>query len=480
MVQTFYFYDLETSGFNPREARVMQFAGQRTDLKMKPIGEPHNILIKMNNDILPEPDAVLVTGITPQKTISDGISEVEFLKIFQSEVATPGTIFVGFNTIRFDDEFMRFMHYRNFYDPYEWEWREGRSRWDLLDVVRMTRALRPEGINWPFAPDGKPSNRLELLTELNGIAHANAHDALADVTASIALARLVYNKQPKLFNYLLEMRNKKNVAALVLQDKPFIYTSGKYNSDYEKTTVVGLLAEHPSQQGGALVFDLRYDPSAFADLSPEELAEAMRRRSDQEGPRLPLKTLKYNRCPAIAPLLVLDDVSRDRLELVQSEYLKNFRTLKQLQDQLEVKIKLAIELLDKRQQTKLLEDETEVDGRLYEGFFSEGDQTKMSLIRASQSQDISNEDIVFHDGRLQSLLPLYKARNYQSALSEEEAMQWEQYRERKLLGGGATSRASRYFARLAELAKQPDISPKQTYLLEELQLYGESILPFNE
>jgi len=150
MAETLYFYDLETSGFNPREQRIMQFAGQRTDLGLKPIGEPHNILIALSEDILPDPDAILITGITPQQTIAEGISEAEFLKIFNSEVALPGTIFTGYNTIRFDDEFMRYSHYRNLYDPYEWQWRDDRSKWDLLDLVRITRALRPEGIKWPF------------------------------------------------------------------------------------------------------------------------------------------------------------------------------------------------------------------------------------------------------------------------------------------------------------------------------------------
>src|SRR5476649_2087312 len=97
----FYFYDLETSGFNPRGARIMQFAGQRTDMNLQPIGEPDNLLIKMTADILPEPDAVLIHGNTPQKTIAEGISEAEFAKYLATKVFTPDTIAVGFNNIRF-------------------------------------------------------------------------------------------------------------------------------------------------------------------------------------------------------------------------------------------------------------------------------------------------------------------------------------------------------------------------------------------
>ena len=255
MSASFYFYDLETSGINPRSARIMQFAGQRTDMELRPLSEPDNLMIKLTEDILPEPDAVLVTGITPQATNVDGITEAEFLKYFENSIAQPETIFVGYNNVRFDDEFMRFSHYRNFYDAYEWSWRDHRSRWDLLDVIRMTRALRPEGIEWPFAPDGKPSNRLELLTSVNGLDHQNAHDALSDVYATIAVARLLKNKQPRLFDYLLNTRNKQAVKDLVETGKPFVYSSGKYPNSYQKTTVAVSLGAHPGKQG-VLVYDL--------------------------------------------------------------------------------------------------------------------------------------------------------------------------------------------------------------------------------
>src|SRR5206468_3619753 len=111
------------------------------------------------------------------------------------------TIVVGFNNIRFDNDFIRFLFWRNFYDAYEWAWKDGRSTWDLLDLVRMTRALRPEGLQWPFAPDGKPSNKLEYLAAVNKLDHVDAHDALSDVLASVALAGLIKSKQPRLFEY---------------------------------------------------------------------------------------------------------------------------------------------------------------------------------------------------------------------------------------------------------------------------------------
>ena len=107
-------------------------------------------------------------------TLADGISEAEFTKIFNGEISTAGTTFVGYNNVRFDDEFIRYTNYRNFFDPYEWHYKDGRKRWDLLDVVRMSRALRPKGINWPVDQDKIPINRLTDITFANGIDHAKS------------------------------------------------------------------------------------------------------------------------------------------------------------------------------------------------------------------------------------------------------------------------------------------------------------------
>src|SRR3989338_3951382 len=259
----FYFYDVETSGFNRRADRIMQFGGQRTDMNLKPIGQSDNILIKLTNDVLPEPDAVLVHGITPQKTKAEGVSETKFAKYLTAQVFSNDTIAVGFNNIRFDDEFIRHLLWRNFYDAYEWQWKNNCSRWDLLDLVRLTRALRPDGIKWPFAPDGKATVALGLLAAINKLRHGPAHNALGDVKASIAIARLVQNKQPKLFDYLLNLRDKTKVEVLVNKRDPLVYTSGRYSSEYQKTTVAVAIAPHP-QGRGMLMYDLRIDPSELA------------------------------------------------------------------------------------------------------------------------------------------------------------------------------------------------------------------------
>ena len=452
----------------------MQFAGQRTDMDLKPIGEPFNILIKLSADVLPEPDAVLLTGITPQQANQDGITEVEFLKIFEKQINLPDTIFAGFNSVRFDDEFMRFLRYRNFYDAYDWQWKDGRGRWDLLDLTRMTRALRPDGIKWPFAPNGEPTCRLELITALNGLDHEHAHDALNDVLASIALAKLIREHQPKLFDYVLNMRDKKKVASLVNTGEPFVYTSGKYSNSCQKTTVAVKVADHPDGQS-VLVYDLHFDPDEFTALTPKEIAKIWQWQKDPEAKRLPVKTLKFNRCPAVAPLSVMDKPSQERLGLDQKTWEANLAKLQAAADFAQ-KLYAVLELLDKQRQTELLASEQDVDAQLYDGFFDEHDSKLFGVVRTAEPAELGKLADDLHDKRLKALVPLYKARNYPEALSSDERVEWDAFCAQKLFSGGTSSRLARYFQRLEQCAALPQYKNKQ-FLIEELKLYGESIMP---
>jgi len=471
MAQSFFWYDLETSGISPRESRIMQFAGQRTDMNLQPIGEPVNVLVRLSEDILPDPDAVLLTGITPQATLQEGLTEAEFCKLFFEQVATPDTIFVGYNTVRFDDEFMRFLLYRNFYDAYEWQWKDGRSRWDLLDVVRMTRALRPEGIKWPMQA-GKPTNRLELITKLNGLDHEAAHDALSDVTATIAVAQLIKDKQPKLFDYLLSLRGKNDIKKFLAANQTFIYSSGKYSSEVEKTAVVRLLQADDSL---ALVYDLRFDPTEFLALSPKELVKRWQYTKDENAPtRLPVKVMKFNHCPAVSPAGVLSD------EAVQQRLKVDVKTvnvnLAKLTPEFIGNVLKAYELMEGARTEKYAKEEVEAEAALYGGgFFDDADRNLQAVVRAAEPDELGELAEQFNDSRLRELLPHYKARNFAASLTDEERSAWEQYRYHRLMDGGTSSRLAKFMHRLSELAEKTDQNGR--YVLEELQLYAESIMP---
>ena len=442
-MKTFFFYDLETSGLNAREDRIMQFAGQRTDMELNPIGEPVNILVRITEDALPSPSAIMVTKITPQDTLRDGISEAEFLKFITEEVFVPNTIAVGYNTVRFDDEFMRATLWRNFYDPYEWEWKDGRSRWDILDVVRLTRALRPEGINWPFREDGAPTNRLELITKLNGVAHEHAHDALSDVYATIAVAKLIREKQPELFDFLFKMRDKKEIKKYVNLDnkQPFVYASGRYGNEFNKTTIAFPLTS--GRNGNVLVYDLRYN---INDVDMEKTFPIV-------------KELCFNKCPAVAPMGVLEkEDGWNKIGLTKEIVEKN------LQDLLahpEFAERMRSEIENRPEFPPAVEPEA----ALYDGFLGDTDRIKVAAVRNADANKLADFHPDFHDPRLPELLLHYKGRNFPQSLSESESTKWEEYRRARL-----ERLAPKFLKELSEIYE------KDEYIGEELKLYFESLM----
>ena len=440
-------------------------------MNLEPIGEPYNLLVALNDDTLPSPDALMVTGITPQKTVEEGYSEAQFARMLSEEIFTPDTIAVGFNNIRFDDEFIRHLLWRNFHDPYEWSWKEGRSRWDLLDVVRLTRALRPEGIKWPLDDKGEPSNRLELITSANGIAHENAHDALADVTALIAVTKLIKQKQPQLYDYLLKMRDKKVVQQLVNVDdkKPFVYASGRYDKEFAKTTVAFPLTT--SRNGGVVVYDLRYDPTPFVGLDTNELAAKIfaswEERQAEDFVKLPVKELQYNRCPAVAPLGVLEQGDGwQKISLDLKTVQKHQNILLNHPDFAE---KLRTIFENKPAFKKLPDPEAQ----LYDGFLNDRDRIRVEAVRNADERELADFHPEFQDERLAPLLLHYKARNFPRSLSEDDLAQWEAWRAQYL-----QAQLPQFMASLQRLA--PTATDEQQFILQELQLWAESTLPASD
>lgn len=468
MSRTFFFYDLETSGLNPRDDRIMQFAGIRTDEQFNQIGDPYNLLVTLNDDTLPSPGALMVTGVTPQQTREEGYTEAQFAKIFAEEVCTPDTIVLGFNSIRFDDEFIRALLWRNYYDPYEWSYKDGRSRWDMLDVVRLTRALRPEGIRWPMV-DGKAVNKLELLSKENDLEHTKAHDALSDVEALIGVTKLIASKQPQLFKYLLQLRDKKEVMKLVdiSSPKPFVYASGRYDAEYNKTTVAWPLAE--ADFGNIFVYDLRYDPSEWIEKTETELIDIVTKpysERDENDKRLPVKKLQYNRAPAVAPLGVLEQADgwkKISLELDVIE--KHVKIIQQHPDFAQRVAKVLL----KRPDFAPLPD---AESKLYDGFVGDRDKLRAEVLRNSSDADIKTYKPEFSDQRLQDMFPRYKVRNFSHLASAEDRTAYEVYRSERI-----QRQLPAFLKDFQAQSQRSDLTSHQQYVLEELKLWLESIVP---
>ncbi len=476
-MNSFYWFDFETFGVNPAKDKPSQFAGIRTDFDFNIIDEPLNIYCKPSNDFIPNPEACLVTGISPQLALEKGLIEREFFQQIHLQISAANTCTVGYNSIRFDDEVIRHGLYRNFYDAYAREWQNGNSRWDIIDLVRMTHALRPQGIEWPTNEDGVVSFRLELLSAANHIEHEDAHDALSDVYATINMAKLVKQKQPKLFEYLLSLRNKRLVMAEIdlVSHKPFVHCSGMLGSQHQYTGVMMPLTMHPSNKNSVICLDLTRSVDDILELSAEQISQRIFTRQDElpEGvERLAIKEVHYNKCPAVAPLGVLNAECQQRLLIDLEECLQKAEYLKSNLAEFNTKLTQVYS-------EKTFEKTTNPDHALYSGgFFNAADKNKMEQIRQSDWQVLAESNYQFSDNRLEELLFRYRARNAPESLKPSESVRWEKLRKSFLLdkeAGNSLAHAD-YLELMQELRN--DASKDQS-LLEKVDQYVKSILPSN-
>ncbi|MGP0170713.1 exodeoxyribonuclease I [Pseudomonas sp. NCHU5208] len=419
MSRSIFWYDYETTGINPRCDRPIQVAGIRTDEALNEIDEPLNLYCRLSDDILPHPAACLVTGIDPQRLAQQGLDEGEFITRVHAQLAQPGTCSAGYNTLRFDDEVTRYSLYRNFFDPYAREWQGGNSRWDLIDLVRTAYALRPEGIEWP-QEDGRVSLKLERLTQANGIDHGQAHDALSDVRATIGLARLLRERQPRLYDFLYQLRSKQRVLDQIRLLQPLLHVSGRFSAARHYLAPVLPLAWHPRNRNALIVVDLQADPAPLLELDAETLHSRLYTRHDElpEGQApVPLKLLHINRCPVLAPVSVLRDEDRQRLALDWSQCERHAAALRDnpaaWQDKLAsiYREEAFAASLDPEQQ-------------LYDGFIGDRDRRLCEQVRRAQPEDLTNQSLSFDDTRLPELLFRYRARNFAQTLSAEEQRRW--------------------------------------------------------
>ncbi len=480
---SFFWHDYETFGRVPRRDRPAQFAGVRTDLELNEIAAPVMWHCRPAPDTLPDPESVLLTGILPQHALQLGLPEHEFAAAVERELGHEGTIGVGYNSIRFDDEVTRFMFWRNLIDPYAREWSNGCSRWDLLDVLRCTWALRPEGIEWPrhetgeFA--GRPSFKLEHLTAANGLAHDSAHDALSDVRATLALARLVKSRQPRLWDFCLELRKKDAVMAEIGAGRPFVHLSGQYPVERGCLAVVWPLAPHPTNKNEIIVWDLAADPRELATLDAEAVRRRLFTRQDellaagQGEQRLPIKTIHINKSPiVIGKLRTLGDAAaRWGLDvdaaLVHASHARSLgRTLDGLWAEVFARPAPATP--------------PDVDEDLYGGFVGNEDRRTLQRLRELQPGQLATRHPAFHDARLEELLFRYRARNFPDTLGDEEGTRWHAHCAARLHGGaGGALTLAAYLERIDTLAQAAAEAgdERSQALLEALVDYAESIAP---
>ncbi|AWY40941.1 exodeoxyribonuclease I [Pseudomonas putida] len=462
-----FWYDYETTGINPRCDRPLQMAGLRTDFDLNEIDEPVNLYCQPSEDILPHPAACAITGITPGVLSEQGMSEADFMTRVHAQLAAPGTCGAGYNTLRFDDEMTRYSLYRNFFDPYAREWQGGNSRWDLIDVVRAAYALRPDGIVWPMDDEGRVTLKLERLTAANGIDHGHAHEALSDVRATIALARLVREKQPKLYDFLFQLRSKQKVLDQIRLLKPMVHVSGRFSAARGYIGVVLPLAWHPRNKNALIVCDLHLDPQGVLDLDADTLRQRLYTRREElaEGELpVPLKLIHINKCPVVAPLGVLRPEDQQRLGMDMALYQQRAAQLSEAQKVWQDKV-LGIYAGEEFAPSQ------DPEQQLYDGFIGDRDRRLCEQVRTVDPIQLAQQQWPFDDERLPELLFRYRARNFSDTLSVEEQERWRMFCQKRLTAPewGAPNTLESFTQAAAQWALTA--TPFQQEVLDQWQYY---------
>lgn len=467
MTTSLFWYDFETTGIDPRCDRPLQMAGLRTDTELNEVDEPVNLYCRLSDDVLPHPAACLITGITPRVLEAKGLDEHTFMARVHAELARPGTCGLGYNTLRFDDEVTRYSLYRNFYDPYGREWQGGNSRWDLIDVARAAYALRPDGIEWPTL-DGRVSLKLEHLTAANGLEHGQAHDALSDVRATIALGRLLKQRQPRLFNWLFELRSKHKVLEQIRLMQPLVHISGRFSAARAYVGVVMPLAWHPNNRNALIVCDLHLDPGALFNEPAQVLAQRLYTRRDElaEGTLpVPLKLVHINRCPVLAPLSVLREADIERLGLDMQLYYRRAEELVQTQAQWQEKLADIYNV-------EAFTPQDDPEQQLYNGFIGDRDRRMCEQVRTASADQLRREQWIFDDPRLPELLFRYRARNFPESLDAQERARWQAFCQARLTqpAWGAPNTLAAFDTALVHGLQQADGAGQA--VLEQWQSYA--------
>jgi len=469
-MKTFFWYDYETFGLSPKTQRIAQFAGIRTDENLNIIDE-HMFYCKPTYDSLPSPEACSVTGITPQICEKNGLIEKTFISTINNEFSVPDTCVVGYNSISFDDEFTRYTLFRNFLDPYAWHWQNGNSRWDILDVARFCYALKKDSsLKWHYDENNKPIFKLDKLAPANDIEHSDAHDALADVRATIGIAKIIKTTQPKLFDYALSLRDKREVSKKIELFSPLLHTSGIYSGKLSCTRLTTALAYHPEYSDRALVFNLDQDPSLLTELETEELKTLIFSKKLPKGvDRLQIKELAFNKSPMFVPnVYKLENKITDQLQIDIDKCMDNLSYIRDNKTQIKQKIK-SIYTNDSERTPTL-----DVDQSLYDNFIDKADRLICNQIQNLSSDELRDFKPQFKDKKLSKLLLNFKARNFPESLTESEQEEWFEIVQSRVQNGenGYLSLENFY----KSLEKQKISAPSKSDIWTQLEEYAHSFL----
>ncbi len=453
---TYIFYDTETTGKVPAFDQILQFAAVKTDAELNVL-DTFNIRCRLLPYIVPSPGALLVTGATIAAITTCPLSHFEMMRQIHEKMhrwSEGGAVFVGWNSMRFDETFLRQAYYQTLLPIYQTN-TNGNGRADVMRMAQVVASCAPNVLAVPLTAEGKRTFRLSLMAAANDVALENAHDALADTTATLGIARLIKQRAPALWGVL--MANARKSAPLrLLQREPYMLLSEYYGNPFDY--IVAPIAANSGNANEWALFDLQFDPAVYLGASDSELREAI------DGTTKVIRRASVNAQPGLLPIdFAPDDVRGGR------QSLETYHARAQaIRGNVEFRRRIS------RLLTARYEDFVEpayVEQRIYGGFPSNADQTRMHSFHAQFWEDRIGTVQEIEDERYRQIAQRLIAVERPDLLSEAQRQRWETWRRERFLTTEkvlwtTVASALEEFVELSE-----DATPAQQTQLNDLQSF---------
>jgi exodeoxyribonuclease-1 len=385
---SYVFYDTETTGIDTAFDQILQFAAIKTDADLNEL-DRFEIRCRLMPHIVPAPGAMKVTGVTVSQLHDTAhCTHYDMVRKIRAKMLewSPAVI-LGYNSIDYDENILRQAFYKTLHPPYLTN-TNGNCRGDVLRMVRSASILEPDAIVIPVDAKGKNIFKLDKVAPANGFDHSAAHDALADVEATIHLCRLLMSKAPAVWSTGMRFSQKASVIDYVSSERVFCWC--EFFGGAPHSWLVTPIGQNPQNSGEYYVFDLQFDPDTLAALSDEKLATALTR-----SPK-PVRRLKCNAAPMLA---AIEDAPAITVALaLSSDELERRADVLEQNDGLRARLIAALEA-----GREPFETSPHVEKQIYDGFWPRSDDVLMETFHTVPwEQRLAIADS-FQDKRLKTL-----------------------------------------------------------------------------
>lgn len=357
------FYDTETTGTETYFDQILQFAAIKTDVDLNVI-DRFEIRCRILPHVVPAPGALRVTGVTPTQLINPSLpSHYEMVRAIRSKLLSwSPAMFLGWNTIDFDEDLIRQALYKTLHNPYLTN-RDGNSRSDVMRMAQACSLTAPFALTFPLGDGGKKIFKLDRFAPSNGFSHEQAHDAMGDVEATIFLAKLLMEKAPDVWSSFMRFSTKAAVVDYINEERVFCFSDFYFGNPFSyATTVLGQNKGNPAEW---YIYDLSIDPTSLLSLTDSKLKSRL-----AASPKV-VRKLKSNGVPMLLPFEDAPDICKGRN--------LGFKALEQRADMLRTGSEACERLVSAFESLKIeYPVSPHVEKQIYNGFIDQADEKLMN------------------------------------------------------------------------------------------------------